>query len=86
MWNTHCSQALHITILAPQLTASHPTNWTVISREPQDASSGFEAASYTNGTEIVISFAGTYSDDVTGDIAADIGLATGYGSDQLQNA
>lgn len=56
------------------------------------ATSGFEAVSFFNGpdvahsTEIVISFAGTYDKDITGDIAADIGLATGFGSAQLLQA
>lgn len=36
-----------------------PQNWSVVSRYPQDGITGFEAATFTNGTEIVISFAGT---------------------------
>ena len=47
------------------------------------ATDGFESISFTNGTEIVISFAGTDPDDWTGDVAADIALAEGYGSSQL---
>ena len=38
------------------------------------------------GTDIVISYAGTYEKDITGDIFADIGLATGVGSAQLLQA
>ncbi|MBI5671843.1 MAG: hypothetical protein HZC50_00925 [Nitrospirae bacterium] len=47
---------------------------------------GFEAISFQRGSEIVISYAGTNPSDVTGDIAADIGLATGLGSAQLIQA
>jgi Ca2+-binding RTX toxin-like protein len=51
-------------------------------------SSGFEAAAYRNITtnEIVISYAGTNPGDLSGDMAANIGLATGVGSDQLREA
>jgi hypothetical protein len=48
--------------------------------------SGFEAISFQRGTEIVISYAGTDPGDLLGDIAADIGLATGFGSVQLLQA
>ena len=47
------------------------------------ATSGFEAISFQRGTEIVISYAGTDPGDILGDIAADIGLASGVGSAQL---
>jgi hypothetical protein len=47
---------------------------------------GFEAISFQRGSEIVISFTGTDPSDILGDIAADIGLATGVGSVQLQQA
>ncbi|MBI3569560.1 MAG: hypothetical protein HY082_00390, partial [Gammaproteobacteria bacterium] len=60
-----------------------PQNWSYVSRVLQDTTTGFEASAFTNGTEIVISFAGTYDRDISGDIAANIGLATGYGSVQL---
>ena len=63
-----------------------PQNWSYVSRIPQDTSTGFEASAFTNGTEIVISYAGTYDKDITGDMAADFGLATGYGSAQLLQA
>lgn len=63
-----------------------PSNWSLYSRVPQDSSTGFEASAYTNGTEIVISFAGTDPGDITGDIAADLGLAAGTGSAQLLQA
>lgn len=35
-----------------------PQNWSYVSRIPPK-SSGFEAAAFTNGSELVISFAGT---------------------------
>ncbi len=47
---------------------------------------GFEAVSFQRGTEIVISYAGTYASDLTGDWAANIGLGAGTGSDQLLQA
>ena len=47
---------------------------------------GFEAVAFRKGTDIVISYAGTYDKDITGDIFADIGLATGVGSAQLLQA
>jgi len=61
-----------------------PDGWTKSNHQAKD--SGFEAISFTNGTEIVISFAGTYDKDFTGDILADAGLALGGGSVQLTQA
>ena len=61
-----------------------PENWVSFKHESRD--SGFEAISFVKGTDIVISYAGTYEKDITGDIFADIGLATGVGSDQLLQA
>jgi hypothetical protein len=63
-----------------------PMEWTVASRFPSDPSSGFEASAFQRGTEIVISFAGTYDKDFSGDMLANAGLATGLGSDQLLQA
>lgn len=73
-----------------------PVGWNMVSRNPQDNATGFEAAAFGNGTtiagstEIVISFAGTYDNPLNPltnpDLQADIGLATGYGSDQLKQA
>lgn len=68
-----------------------PADWFLYSRVPEDSSTGFEAVSYkkTNpdgSTEIVISYAGTDPGDLTGDIAADLGLAAGWGSRQLVQA
>ncbi|MBZ0093954.1 MAG: hypothetical protein K8H75_01050, partial [Sulfuricella sp.] len=47
---------------------------------------GFEAISFQNGNDIVISYAGTYDKDLTGDLVADAGLALGTGSIQLLQA
>lgn len=44
-----------------------PQNWNYISRISQDTITGFEASAFTNGTDIVISFAGTDPSDATGD-------------------
>ncbi len=49
-------------------------------------SSGFEARAFQKGNEIVIAYAGTNPSDLFGDMAANIGLATGVGSDQLRLA
>lgn len=56
-----------------------------------NTSTGFEASYFQRGNEIVISFAGTNPKDpifpLPGpDIQANIGLATGVGSDQLRDA
>lgn len=61
-----------------------PEGWTMGNHQSKD--SGFEAVSFTNGTEIVISYAGTYDKDITGDIAANVGLVLGTGSAQLLQA
>ncbi len=73
-----------------------PQGWLELAHVPNNpdypmftGAAGFEAISFQNAAnpnEIVISYAGTYDKDITGDIAADIGLATGYGSDQLLQA
>jgi hypothetical protein len=54
-----------------------PAGWSVISLVPEDQLTGFEASAYRNSltNDIVISYAGTDPDDISGDIAADIGLA-----------
>ncbi|MFA6283953.1 MAG: lipase family protein [Desulfurivibrionaceae bacterium] len=58
----------------------------------KEGDSGFEAVSFFNGpdlahsTEIVISYAGTYDKDLTGDWVANVNLATGLGSAQLLQA
>ena len=64
-----------------------PAGWAEqIQNRVSGGSSGFEARTFQKGTEIVIAYAGTNPSDYTGDIAADIGLATGLGSDQLREA
>lgn len=66
-----------------------PQGWNVTSRIPQDSATGFEVTAFKNAAdpnEIVISFAGTDPSDILGDVAADIGLATGFGSAQLLQA
>jgi hypothetical protein len=69
-----------------------PVGWNMVSRNPQDNATGFEAASFGNGTtianssDIVISYAGTYDQDSLGDYLANAGLATGFGSKQLLQA
>ncbi len=66
-----------------------PQGWTPFFPVPDPstpffpATAGFEAISFTNGTEIVISFAGTGGD---GDWANNILLITGYQSAQLRQA
>jgi hypothetical protein len=47
---------------------------------------GFEAISFQRGNEIVISFAGTYDGDLTGDVANDATLAFGDPGPQLREA
>ncbi len=69
-----------------------PVGWNMVSRNPQDDATGFEAAVFGNGTtlagsnEIVISYAGTYDKDISGDIAADAALGLGGASMQLLQA
>ncbi|MBA3032901.1 MAG: DUF2974 domain-containing protein, partial [Actinobacteria bacterium] len=69
-----------------------PKEWHLVSRNPQDESTGFEASAFGNAetifgcTEIVISYAGTDSDDWTGDVAADLALVAGLASEQLLQA
>lgn len=66
-----------------------PNNWTKITAPDfysRDPYSGFEAISFTNGSEIVISYAGTDPGDLAGDVAADLALAAGYLSNQLRQA
>lgn len=66
-----------------------PAGWTEFSHVPNTANpttGGFEASAFQKGPEIVISYAGTNPSDLSGDMAANIGLATGVGSVQLQQA
>ena len=67
-----------------------PNGWIENVNKRQALPSGFEATYFTNGSEIVISFAGTYDNPpnplTNPDLQADMGLAFGYGSDQLLQA
>ena len=66
-----------------------PVGWTEFSHVPNTpypTTSGFEAGAFQKGSEIVISYAGTNPSDLTGDMAANLGLATGVGSAQLVQA
>ena len=62
-----------------------PQGWADLLRHDGQPS-GFEAAAFRNGNDIVISYAGTYPGDISGDIMADIWLGTGVGSLQLFQA
>ncbi|MDX1253600.1 MAG: DUF2974 domain-containing protein [Gammaproteobacteria bacterium] len=68
-----------------------PTGWNLLSRNPQDNATGFEASAFGNATtiaestEIVISFAGTDYSSVT-DWLTNGGLVVGFGSWQLRQA
>ncbi|MBI5317275.1 MAG: putative Ig domain-containing protein [Nitrospirae bacterium] len=70
-----------------------PQGWAELAHVPNNpafpqitGAAGFEAVAFRKGTDIVISYAGTYAKDIAGDIFADIGLATGVGSAQLLQA
>ncbi len=70
-----------------------PQGWLEFAHVPNNPSfpqftgaDGFEAVAFQKGNEIVISYAGTNPSDLSGDMAANIGLATGIGSAQLQQA
>jgi len=57
-----------------------------LDQRQRDPDTGFEVGYFQRGSDIVISFAGTNPTDLFGDMAANIGLATGVGSDQLRQA
>ncbi|HYP67295.1 MAG TPA: hypothetical protein VEP67_03470, partial [Thiobacillaceae bacterium] len=62
-----------------------PQGWVEFNHRALD--SGFEAITFTNGTEIVISLSGTDFTDFTGDwTEANLPLAFGFSSDQLREA
>lgn len=63
-----------------------PQGWSEVPLSHAVLASGFEAVSFQRGNEIVIAYAGTYDKDISGDVAAGIGLTTGYGSVQLLQA
>ena len=62
-----------------------PQGWSEVQGSHISMSSGFEAVSFTNGSEIVISFAGT-GPGLNVDWLANSGLALGLGSEQLKQA
>ncbi|MEI8014006.1 MAG: putative Ig domain-containing protein [Nitrospira sp.] len=71
-----------------------PQGWLELAHVPNNpgfpqftGTDGFEAVAFKKGTEIVISYAGTNPNSLLDpDNAANIGLATGFGSDQLLQA
>ena len=63
-----------------------PPGWMEVPLSHVSLPSGFEAVSFAKGNEIVISYAGTYPPDLTGDWAANLGLGLGTGSIQLIQA
>ncbi len=70
-----------------------PAGWNMVSRNPQDNATGFEAATFGNGTtlatstEIVISYAGTdFSQPGSDFLHGNIPLVAGIVSDQLKQA
>lgn len=69
-----------------------PAGWTEFFHVPNETfplDSGFEAIAFQRGNEIVISYAGTFDkpkSPTNPDFLADAGLATGWGSDQLEQA
>ena len=71
-----------------------PKGWLELAHVPNNpglpqftGADGFEAIAFKKGTDIVISYAGTNPNSLLDpDNAANIGLATGFGSDQLLQA
>jgi hypothetical protein len=63
-----------------------PDGWFERIDKRQELPSGFEATYFTNGTNIVISYAGTYDKDASGDGIADIELGAGLVNAQLFQA
>ncbi|MDR3391638.1 MAG: hypothetical protein P4L77_07880 [Sulfuriferula sp.] len=61
-----------------------PLGWT-LKKYVSIPASGFEGASFTNGSQIVISYTGTNPLTVP-DLVADLALGTGFGSTQLDQA
>lgn len=60
-----------------------PTGWSErLQNRDSDDQTGFEARAFQSGTEIVISYAGTYTKQ-NADIIADVKLGTGIMHDQL---
>ena len=67
-----------------------PAGWTKVTNPDSyfnDPTTGFEAIAFQQGTDLVISYAGTDPNSPLGpDNAANIGLGTGFGSAQLLQA
>lgn len=66
-----------------------PSGWAEFFHVPNpgfQTTSGFEAVSFQRDNEIIIAYTGSDPSDISGDIAADAGLATGMGSAQLLQA
>ncbi|MBH0181393.1 MAG: hypothetical protein HP490_06890 [Nitrospira sp.] len=77
----------------PDNRLSVPQEWVAFAHVPSNpdfpqikGAAGFEAIAFRKGTDIVISYAGTYAKDYTGDMVADVNLASGLGSAQLLQA
>ena len=60
--------------------------WSEVALSHVTLPSGFEAVSFTDGSEIVISYAGTDPSDVFGDWLTNLGLGLGLDADQLNEA
>lgn len=89
--------ASYITTRKPLNQFPIPAEWNELLVERAAKNSGFEATCFTKGTDLVISFAGTYPKSLPGttngtylglavDLVADLGLASGNGSMQLLEA
>ena len=63
-----------------------PQGWLESIDDRRQLPSGFESTHFSRGSEIVISFAGTYPSDFFGDWKANVDLANGFGSTQLLEA
>ena len=78
--------ASYIDTRHPDNRLSVPQEWVAFAHVPNNpnypqitGAAGFEALAFRKGTDIVISYAGTYAKDPTGDMVADFNLATGLG-------
>lgn len=70
--------ASYIDTRGPINRLSAPQDW--VGFKHVSGTSGFEAISFVKSTDLVISYAGTYAKDITGDMVADFNLATGHRS------
>lgn len=76
--------AAYIDTRDPKNRLPSPQGW--VQSNHKSESSGFEAITFQNGNQIVISYTGTYVKDRSGDIATDLALAAGNICDQLRQA